>query len=386
MDKKLIQKLKEKERLLDIKLKECQERDILFNELEKLSKAGTWEFDFLTKKFYCSDEFYSILDVDIESENFDLNYLIKHIIRDKDKKNFKKDLFKSIKKLKPLNHKYKIKKRDGKIKVIHILGKITYELNSKATKISGIIQDITKQMEIEDELKEQGNILIQQSKLATMGELIHMIAHQWRQPLNSISITSINLQLEQELGSLDSTELMNSLEFINAQTQKMSRTVDDFMNFLKPNKSIEKFNISELIGRTFSMIKSELTIKEINFNFDKNNIEINGYKNELEQVLVNIILNSKDAFEENNIKNREINIYIKENYKYVDIIINDNAGGVPFEIREKIFNQYFTTKSKKDGTGIGLYMSKNIIEKSFNGSIELKVENNTSNFIIKLKK
>ena len=349
MDKKLIQKLKEKERLLDIKLKECQERDILFNELEKLSKAGTWEFDFLTKKFYCSDEFYSILDVDIESENFDLNYLIKHIIRDKDKKNFKKDLFKSIKKLKPLNHKYKIKKRDGKIKVIHILGKITYELNSKATKISGIIQDITKQMEIEDELKEQGNILIQQSKLATMGELIHMIAHQWRQPLNSISITSINLQLEQELGSLDSTELMNSLEFINAQTQKMSRTVDDFMNFLKPNKSIEKFNISELIGRTFSMIKSELTIKEINFNFDKNNIEINGYKNELEQVLVNIILNSKDAFEENNIKNREINIYIKENYKYVDIIINDNAGGVPFEIREKFLINTLQQNLKKTG-------------------------------------
>ena len=167
----------------------------------------------------------------------------------------------------------------------------------------------------------------------------------------------------------------------------MSETINDFMNFFKPEKKRIKFNLSELVKQTYSMMESQLINRDIKVLFELEDIETIGYKNELEQVLINILSNARDAFEDLNVnKSREIKIETKNKKDKIKITIEDNAGGVPKEIREKIFNPYFSTKEEGRGTGIGLYMCKNIIERSFNGTIKLNVIDDKSIFILNITK
>ena len=244
------------------------------------------------------------------------------------------------------------------------------ELNNLDEGIVLSFIDITKYIQ-------QEKILSQQSKMASMGEMIGNIAHQWRQPLNALSARIIAFTMKIEMEKIEPKDIEEFEESTNKLIQYMSQTIDDFRNFFVPNKEKKKFYIKDAINSA---------LKFVEYSYRDNNIElilnidtkavIYGYQNELVQVLLNILNNSKDAIKINKIKNPKVEIKTKEDKNNVSIIIVDNAGGIKQEIINKVFEPYFTTKFKNQGTGLGLYMSKMIIEKSMNGKIEIEnIEN-----------
>jgi len=227
---------------------------------------------------------------------------------------------------------------------------------------------------IEQEIKksrEKDVLLLQQSKLAQMGDMVSMIAHQWRQPLNAISASSINLSLLSSMGILEDSKVQENSEFIQEQTQKMSQTIDTFMNFVKPSKESKEFKPSHTVEAIIHIMGMQLANHNIEVNVEskKENISLVGYEDLLEQVIINLLSNARDAFEELDIENKKIDITIDTKNNIPIITIEDNAGGIPKDIQEKIFNPYFTTKEQGKGTGIGLYMSMDIMKKSFEGDL-----------------
>ncbi|MCP4970012.1 MAG: HAMP domain-containing protein [Arcobacter sp.] len=221
--------------------------------------------------------------------------------------------------------------------------------------------------------QEQEQLLIQQSKLASMGEMIGNIAHQWRQPLNALGLVVQNISFAYELDELDDDYMKQSVDKVNLLTKNMSKTIDDFRNFFKPNKERESFDLKKLVHKTMALV--EATFDDNNIKTERTideNIIVFGFPNEYSQTLLNILSNSKDALLENNLSNPiiSINVYKENNYGVVSI--EDNGSGVPEDIIDKIFDPYFTTKEEGKGTGIGLYMSKIIIEQNMNGKLEVK--------------
>jgi len=214
-------------------------------------------------------------------------------------------------------------------------------------------------------------ILYEQSRHAAMGEMIGNIAHQWRQPLNTMGLLLQNLEMAYDMNTLDEEYIKRVVEKGNNLTKSMSKTIDDFRNFFKSNKRKEDFTLYKSYLSTKDIIDLTLINNDIKLTeeIDKD-ISILGYPNELSQVLLNIINNAKDALVENDIENREIKVKIFEHNNLKCILISDNAGGMPKNIMDKIFDPYFTTKDEGSGTGIGLYMSKLIIESNMDGKLE----------------
>ena len=236
-------------------------------------------------------------------------------------------------------------------------------INNKLHRIVTVI-DLT-------DVKEKDKLLVLQSKQAQMGEMISMIAHQWRQPLNAISASSINLSLLSSMNMLKEEKIQESSEFVQEQCQKMSSTIDTFMNFVKPSKESREFNLAVTVDSIMQIMQSQLENHNITVVRDDMDSEVSivGYEDLLEQVILNILTNARDAFEELKIENKVIRISVARKENIPTIFIEDNAGGIPKAIQEKIFNPYFTTKEQGKGTGIGLYMSIDIMQKSFHGNL-----------------
>lgn len=221
-----------------------------------------------------------------------------------------------------------------------------------------------------DEKKEKEKILVHQSKLASMGEMINNIAHQWRQPLTHLSFINMDLQIAYEHNELDKKYLTSKLEESNGQIEFMSQTIDNFKDFYKPKQKKEFFYISEAIEKSIEIIKPSLDFSNIKLKFIIiNDKKINSYENRYSQVILNFLTNAKDALLQRKIQNPEIEICIdvKNNKSIVKVF--DNAQGIEEKYFEKIFEPYFTTKNKS--TGIGLYMSKMIVEKHLKGEIKV---------------
>ncbi|AXH15107.1 hypothetical protein CP985_07610 [Malaciobacter mytili LMG 24559] len=219
------------------------------------------------------------------------------------------------------------------------------------------------------ESKKREKVLFQQSKLASMGEMIGNIAHQWRQPLSAISTASSGLLLQRELNILDDELLHNSLKAILKSTTYLSNTIDDFKNYIKGDKDIQSFKISVAIENTLDLLGATLKNHRINVVKNFEDVEISSCQNEIIQVLINILNNSKDAINQNCKEDKLILIAIKEEQDRVIIDITDNGGGISNNIIDKIFEPYFTTKNKSQGTGLGLYMSYSLITESLGGTI-----------------
>ena len=249
----------------------------------------------------------------------------------------------------------------------------------RQTKIDDFLELEEHNKELEQKIKEEvaknrekDKLMFQQAKLASMGEMLGNISHQWRQPLMEIS--SIFLPIEAKINMdipLDNKEILDSIEKLNDVTKYMSNTIDDFKNFFLKEKEKINFEILEQINSTVNIISSSLKLHDIKLDIIiQRNTQMLGYKNEYSQVLINIINNARDVLVQRSIKNPKITITISENKNNIITKIEDNAGGIKFTPIEKIFDPFFTYE-KINGSGIGLFMSKLIIENNMNGKLEV---------------
>ena len=224
-----------------------------------------------------------------------------------------------------------------------------------------------------EENKKRDFMLFQQSKLATIGELLYNISHQWRQPLSVITTTASGIKIQKEMGIDNKLKEIEMLDGIVKNGNYLSQTIEDFRDFYNPTTLKVGFLIGDCINKCIKIINPQFMNKDIIIKKDIEEFSIYGFEQQLIQVLINLLNNSRDIFETNNIKNKIIFIktgIIKDNFI---IEITDNGGGIEKSNLEKIFKLYFTTKYKSVGTGVSLYMSYQIISEIFNGY--LTVEN-----------
>lgn len=238
------------------------------------------------------------------------------------------------------------------------------------------LQQLNRDLELKvqhevEQSRQKDQIMFRQSRLASMGEMIGNIAHQWRQPLNAIVLIIQSFQMKRMAGM----ELTD--EFIDKQVKEgielassMSQTIDDFRNFFKPNHNEELFSAKSIVQYSINLVKEYYGKAGIEIYLKcANDIEIRGYPNEFSQVIMNLLSNAKDALEERNVAQKLIEISITKEANNAVIGVIDNGGGISEEVLDRMFEPYFTTKYKSSGTGIGLYMSKQIIEKQMRGTI-----------------
>ncbi len=245
-------------------------------------------------------------------------------------------------------------------------------LQEKNKELEEINQSLDQRIREEiEKSRKQEQMLLQQSRLVAMGEMIGNIAHQWRQPLNVLGLSIQNLEMASEFGELDHDYIITMIDTSMKQVTYMSKTIDDFRNFVNPNSTQTCFDLDEAIKESIRLLKPTLTSSFIKatVHIPEITIKILGNSSEFKQVIVNLINNAKDAFIENNIAERVMDIRVIDDAERVIIEFEDNAGGIPIEIIGRIFEPYFTTKEEGKGTGIGLYMSYGIIKEKMNGSI-----------------
>uniref|UniRef100_UPI004047D07F cache domain-containing protein n=1 Tax=Aliarcobacter sp. TaxID=2321116 RepID=UPI004047D07F len=284
--------------------------------------------------------------------------------------------------------------------VILFIGLISFFMSKKITEVFQkyqenvkkkelLLEDINKNLELKvkiaiEEVQKKDRAMLHQSRLARMGTMLSMIAHQWRQPLSEVSGILMELETASKFKKADDKMIQESVKESNKLIQFMSYTIDDFRNFFKPDKKKVHFYIEDSCYEAISLIGA--SIKNYNITLNRKiicNCEIYGYKREFAQVLLNIMSNAKDALIQREIKNPIIDLEVDYIDGYSIVTIKDNAGGVEKEYMDLIFEPYFTTKSSLKGTGLGLYMSKMIIEKNMDG--EISVENTPEGAMFKVK-
>ncbi|MCK9257637.1 MAG: HAMP domain-containing histidine kinase, partial [Sulfurospirillaceae bacterium] len=222
-----------------------------------------------------------------------------------------------------------------------------------------------------------------QGRLAQMGEMLSMIAHQWRQPLNVISAINSAIRLKTFKDKIDKEYLLEKLNETNEQVKYLSNTIEDFRSFFKPNIEKKEVLAKKIIEDTLKIIKSSIDSRAIDIVLNiETDMSLFTYKNRVIQVLLTIIKNAKEAIEQKNIENGKIIISTKKENERLTIEVCDNGTGIEDEKLEKIFLPYFTTKHESVGTGIGLYMSKVIIEEHCGG--KLTAHNNSDGVCFKI--
>ncbi len=279
-----------------------------------------------------------------------------------------------------------------------IMHKTASELNQLTENLENIIEQRTEELnnlnkdlqkKIKDAVrkeKRQNAIMNQQSRLASMGEILENIAHQWRQPLNHVSWIMNDTLIKAQLGRGDEIDIAELAKKVNDSIQFLSETVEDFRRFVDKSSDLpQTFNVKKAIEATISLIHETLIKSEIGIKLDcPENIKYKGFENDFKHVIMNLINNARDAMEERNIENGRISIRVYHEKDELVIAVQDNAGGIPKPILKNIFEPYFTTKHKTKGTGLGLYMSKNMVER-VKGNIEaISILNKKTTFIIRL--
>ncbi len=253
--------------------------------------------------------------------------------------------------------------------------KLEYEVSQKTQELQELNNNLEHKIsQAIDENKKQQALLEQQSRLAALGEMIGNIAHQWRQPLSVTTTVVSGLQVKQDVGISITTEMIShAADTVVHQANYLSQTIDDFRDFIKNENEKESFNLSKVVNDTSSLLDATLKANEIELALALDDtIAYNGYPNQLSQVLMNIVNNAKDAFQGKNQEIKQIFIKTMQDENHIKIEIIDNAGGIPQEIKSKVFDPYFTTKHQNKGTGLGLYICAKIIQKYFNGKVHIE--------------
>ena len=332
------------------------DENILFNEIWDLAKNGG---GFITYDYKSIDENSSLTKTSYVKALFNWNWIIE--------KGFFHDHIYNIieEKSAELNKKF-----NEKIKKILLISSIlTIILLTISIYISRKLEK--KFHDYKMELKKQQHILAQQSKMAAMGEMLGNIAHQWRQPLSVITTVATGMKLQKEFENLDDKTFDEAIENITNSALYLSKTIDDFRSFFKSDKKETFFSIKETFEKVLKLTNSQFKNHEITIIKEIDDFQIYGFENEFIQVLINILNNSKDALI-NKKENKLIFIKTFEDDENNFVIkIKDNGGGIENKILDKVCEPYFTTKHQSTGTGIGLYMAEEIIEKHMNGILEI---------------
>ncbi len=340
---------------------------------QSIAKLGSWELIHNTQMIKYSDEMFEILRKK-KNRRWQVFNMFERYVNKEDEVKFKTLFNNSIKKNRYFELKHKILREDNSIGYVQSKANHKYDESGNIIKTIGTMLDITKIKNLEQSNLQKEQMLFQQSKMASMGEMIGNIAHQWRQPIAIISMWANNIIVDIDMEEIDEKNLRIYADNINIQTQHLSQTIDDFRKFFIPNKQKNIFYLKQSIDKTIKLLKA--SFKNHNIEVIKNieDIEITALENELTQALLNIIKNAKDILVTLPVNMRKlifIDIYQKNNVAYIQI--KDNGGGIDKEIIDKIYEPYFTTKHKNQGTGIGLYMTQSIIIKHLQG--EIYVEN-----------
>ncbi|MBV5321124.1 MAG: PAS domain-containing protein [Sulfuricurvum sp.] len=264
-------------------------------------------------------------------------------------------------------------------------GQVIFDEENKAVRMVGFHTDITQRQRMLEEIRTTQELMIAQSRHAAMGEMIGMIAHQWRQPLSTMSMVINNMLVDLDLDGIDPEQCQKSGEEILAMSDYLSKTIDVFRNFFRPDKEKEPSFIIDILGEAESMIGSSMLNHNIVLemaNESKGSVCI--YSREMLQVLINILNNAKEALVSSPLLNKRINVRVYDEDEYVVAQLCNNGGNIPVEVMSHIFDPYFSTKDEKTGTGLGLYMSKTIIEKHLNGIISVENTGDGVCFTIRL--
>ena len=249
-------------------------------------------------------------------------------------------------------------------------------------KLKVYIDLFNEQKRKEEEIQKKDHVLIQQAKMATMGEMLGVISHQMKQPLNVLSLYCSDVKDSYKFDEIDDKFIDDFAINTKAQIEFLSKTIDGFREFFDPHKSKSLFKIEDAVKKSLKLIDTQLSLHNVQINLNINDESVFGVITELEQVILNLLTNAKDAFIEKDIQERIITITSNKSSEGVMLSIEDNAGGIMKENLDKIFDPYFTTK--EEGTGTGLYMVKLVIKSSFNGDLKIENSNIGAKFIITL--
>jgi len=279
---------------------------------------------------------------------------------------------------------FRIVQNDKTIK--HVFATFKYFSIDETQFMAGTITDISDIITLQERVEKQQTLLYENEKMISLGAMIGNIAHQWRQPLSSISIDATGILMKKEMGMLGDNELETKLENINNKAQYLSKTIDIFKNFIKGTKEKEQTTLQNEINKAYEIVSSSLVSHyiKVNFKLSSQTISVELNAGELEQVLINILNNAKDALIEKKVTEPTIDIKLEQRNNYGVITIEDNAEGIPDDVLPKIFEPYFTTKHQSQGTGLGLHMAHKIITQSLEGKIEVTNTNKGALFTISI--
>ncbi len=350
------------------------ENESRLKEAQRIAKMGSWELDHISGMIHLSEEARKILGCDTTQNQIGLKAYLRRICTDErrvvvaqfEKTLKERQVFRSVHAIEILKEK----------RYVSLIGETLFNAYGVAQLTRGTLQDITEKIQSEQKIKKQEEQMVMQSRLAQMGEMLSMIAHQWRQPLGAIGSTVLTLQTKLQSGELtyeytnkEPEYLENRLERINDYVNHLTTTVEDFRSFFKPNRDKAHFNLKDIVEKAIDMLSGSLENYRIEI-VRAYHVEgaVESYRNELIQVLMSLLNNAKDVLADRKIVNPEIMIELDQVENLYILSIHDNAGGIDETIIDKVFDPYFSTKGNT-GMGLGLYMTKIIIETHCKGNI-----------------
>ena len=347
--------------------------ETFFKQAQKMAQIGSWFLDIRANRLQWSEQVYRIFERD--PADFDASYeaFLTNVHPD-DFESVNTAYIRSLEEKSLYSSEHRLLMPDGRIKYVHEECETFFDERGEPLSSFGTVQDITamKELQIEHEINQE--LMFQHSKMAQMGEMISSIAHQWKQPLHQINSVLPAIEEDFESGTLDNAALAAKLDEIEMLTAHMSQTIESFQNFFHPNKHETLFSAADAMAKVFTLFGSEFERVRISRELTtQSDFFIGGSEKEFVQAVLSILQNSKECFVHRNIDEPKIMIRIENIGNRGIVTLMDNAGGIPDEYADKIFDPYFTTKRKGHGTGLGLYIAKKLIETALRGS--LSVEN-----------
>lgn len=361
---------------------------------QEVANMGSWIFDVKNNTLRWSKQMYKIFALDTEVKEGLYDTFMSHL-EPKEKDALLQGYNNSLKNHTPFRLEHKIVFEDGLVKHVVNRCETHYDQDGKAVVSYGAMQDVTQSVLLKEQLKQKDAYMLQQSRLAQMGEMLSMIAHQWKQPLGSIAATQVAMKTVLYLGKYDLSkedERVQFLEYYNEKLEKialhvhnLSQTIEDFSSFYKPHKKSQSLSVTSVVQKAYRLIEDSLHAYGIEVVFDTQADKVTQmHENEFMQVLLNLFNNASEQLREKKVNKPQITLRQYYNDENFIIEVEDNAGGVDEEILEKIFDPYFSTKEEKNGTGLGLYMSKIILKDYHNGDIFAKNSEDGAIFTIVL--